>query len=269
MTDKSEYMKVASAQLFRVVSKKENNQTPFEFSDNKKKKTDDDNEKNNDTQKEEINHLDSIQLIELGRLLLSKRNTELKLFVRIKKNTPTENSFFSNIDSDVMLIKSKLAEIDKNIADINFYHSNSIVEDEEDNTINKLNKLDFYYGQFLEFAISEDSALNNDDIDALEIVLREKESVLTHIEQLQKNIDFNIFKKYPPDYPKKVKANDILVDIQSKMNQIVKIEDQNSVKLQNTMEDAKTKICEQENSSKKISQYASQSTKSYFIDTTK
>lgn len=268
MTDKTEYMKVASAQLFRIVSKKENNQTPFDSHDKKKKNSEDENDNHKESQKEDLSHLDLPQMIELGRLLLSKRNIELKMFVRIKKESPQENAFFTNIDSDVLLIKSKLAEIDKNIADINFYQFSSI-DEEEDNTIDKLTDLSSLYGEFLKLAISEDNALNEDNIDDLENVLQEKETILTQIEQLQKKIDFNIFKKYPPDYSKKVKANEILVDIQSKMNQIVKIEDQNSVNLQNAMDDTKMKICDQEKSNKMISKYSSSGKKSYFIDTTK
>lgn len=271
MADKNDYMKVASAQMLRINSKQEKPKQAFYFQSKHKQGLE------NGTDEFEmpeyqanLNYLDPHQLIELGRLLLNKRNTELKLFLRIKKrNNEDSKEFYNLLDTDILLIRGKLAEIEKKLSDFDFMHDDPVNLDEEDEVLEKMQSLHQLYSTFLESAKKENDILLNNEVDKLDTILNEKEEALVQIELNQKNINYDIFKNYSQDYSKKIKANEILVDIHNVMDEIVKIEDQNSVGLKNAMDEMKAKILTQNKNTQAISKYASGNVKSHFINTTK
>ncbi len=274
MAEKSDYMKVASAQMLRISPKQERQKQEYE--QNNKKKRFNDQDLNEDELSlyfdDHLNHLNEHQLIELGRLILNKRNTEMKLYIRIikKKHQGSDDEFYKLLDTDILLIKSKLAEIEKNISDFDFYAQDQSQSIQEENEIlESLGHLKKLYNQFLHSAINEQNILLEKELDDLDVILLEKEEILKNIELYQKSINYNIFKNYPPDYPNKAKANEILSDIHNVMNEIVKIEDENSVELQTSMNELKQEIQSRSKETQAISKYSSGNIKSHFIDTTK
>lgn len=274
MAEKSDFMKVASAQMLRVSPKQERQKQEYEQNRKKKRFPGQENDEleGNLFQDGSLSQLDEQQLIELGSLILNKRNTELKLFLRVNKRNEHKSGdeFYKLLDTDILLIKSKLAEIDKNISDFDFMaHDQKVNQQEEDEVLHDLDLLRKKYKSFLAAAHDEQKILLSKNPEDLEVILLEKEELLHQIETHQKTINYNIFKKYPPDYPKKAKANEILSDIHNVMNEIVRIEDENSVELQTSMNELKQEIQSRSKETKAISRYSSGNIRSHFIDTTK
>ncbi len=268
MAEKSDYMKVASAQLLRISSKKENTKDGSDLNENHSKKQNQKSNENSQKSGHNINELNTVQLIELGRLILDKRNAELRLYLSLKKKK--NNSTTDEPETEISITINKIAEIAKNISDVDLLPVEHDIKNEEENEVlEKIISLKVLYHDFLKFAESERESIINEDDNELELILSLKNEVLTQIEYLQKTINVNYFSSFPPDYPKKVKADAILTDIHNVMNMIVKIEDENSVNLQSVMESIKTRLNEQEINSKAISKYAFGNLKSHFIDTTK
>ncbi|HOD53835.1 MAG TPA: hypothetical protein PKJ08_04855 [Candidatus Cloacimonadota bacterium] len=265
MASKNDYMKVASAQLLRITSKKENNPETFDFNGNHSKKQNHEKKEQEFTEQHSINSLDPNQMIELGRLLLFKRNAELKLYLNIKK----KNNGINDTESEIIMTKNKLAEIDLSISDVDFINENIHDNAEEDDIFEKLLSLKILYNEILAYAENERLSILNEDDDELALIISQKNELLTQIEFIQKNINLKFFTKFPSDYPNKIKADAILSDIHNVMNKIVKIEDENSVNLQSVMNSIKVRLTEQDKNSKAISKYAVGNIKSHFIDTTK
>lgn len=261
MADKSDYMKIASAQSLRISPKKEGNQESTDFYANSKRQDKEKNEQNHQEHKH-LNELDMAQHIELGRLLLLKRNTEMRLFVDLKKEKPNEK--------EIIIIKNKLVDIESNLFSVGrdkVKETPSNSETEE--IISKIESIKQLYDKMLALAEQERQTIFEEDDEQLELVIKLKNKVLDDIDVQLKQVDINYFKDFPPENENKIKVDAILIDIHYVMNMIVKIEDENSVNLQSVMDGISLKLAAKDSNAQAISKYALSSNNSHFIDTTK
>ncbi|HPY96398.1 MAG TPA: hypothetical protein PL063_04235 [Candidatus Cloacimonadota bacterium] len=261
MADKSDYMKIASAQSLRISPKKEGNQESGDFYANSKRQDKEKNEQNQQEQKQ-LNELDMAQHIELGRLLLLKRNTEMRLFVDLKKEKPNEK--------EIIIIKNKLVDIESNLFSVGRDKvKETLSNSETDEIIIKIESIKELYDKMLALTEQEKQIILEEDDEQLELVINKKNNVLDKIDALLKQVDINYFKDFPPENENKIKVDAILIDIHYVMNMIVKIEDENSVNLQSVMDGISMKLTAKDSNAAAISKYALSSNNSHFIDTTK
>jgi hypothetical protein len=273
MADRNDYLKVESANMLKVSPKQDSHQNPFEENEKKKKKHTEQEQLEVIKNQHQIKEYDPTELIELGRLILNKRNFELKLFLRLKgkeKLITSKDFVHKTLETDIILLQQKIAEYDINISelDLKVKVDNSKQQDIEEE-LSKLGKLKTYYQLFFDFVKEEKNILNIDNIDFLDEIIQQKDIVLKQIIEIQKTINFEIFKEILPENEKKIKANQILSDIHYMMNEIIRQEDENSVELHSLMEKMKLDIARQDKGAKAISQYGQSSLKSHFIDTKK
>lgn len=271
MADKSDFFKVAPVHLLKVSSKHDNHQNPNEQQKKKKKES-----KYHAVESiKGVEELNTSELVEFGRIILSKRNVELKLFLRMKnhKELMKSDSFIqSTIQTEIVLLQAKLAEFDKDLQelDLKLYDSGNLSHDVDlDYALSLLEQLFNLYHLFFDCVKEEVRLLNIEDIDFLDTIIKQKEDILNDIVVCQKKINFDFLKKISPENEKKIKANQILSDIHNVINEIIKQEDENSVELHSLMEKMKLDIARQDRGAKAISQYAQTSLKSHFIDTKK
>lgn len=274
MADKNDYFRVIPANMLKVTPKQESHQNQQDQKNKKKEEKPEDNSSIFVNSKYGIQELDSKELIELGRLIIDKRNSELKLFIRMRNKDQmlqTEAYNQKTIEADIILLQRKIAELNMNVSELDFrlFEEKTTNDSSLENSLDFLNRLKQLYELFYDFVKEEQRILNIEDIDFLEDILKQKETVLNQIVDIQKNINFEVFKEISPENEKKAKANEILSDIHNVMNEIIRQEDENSVELQNVREKMKLNISRQDKGAKVISQYAQSSMKSHFIDTKK
>ena len=273
MAERNDYLKVAPADMLKITPKQDSHQHPSD-ENNKKNKTQHEQEANEAKSESHIlKEYQPTELIELGRLIMKKRNTELKLFLRLKSKDKLDHAKeFSHktLESDIVLLQQKIAEYSLNVLELDIKNNTGNVDITDiDEEINNLEQLKITYQLFFDFVKEEQKILNIDDIDFLEDIIRQKDNVLQQIIDIQKRLNLGIFKNIFPENEKKIKANRILSDIHNVMNEIIRQEDENSVELQNLREKMKFDIARQDKGARAISQYGQSSLKSHFIDTKK
>jgi hypothetical protein len=214
------------------------------------------------------------ELVEFGSIILHKRNTEMKLFIKIK-NKPTagsDDSIHEDLTPEIILLQTRIAEYDRDLGEIDLKPTtteNENITRDIALTIEKLEQLRQLYQTFLVSVHDEKKVLNIDDIDFLDDIIRQKDDILNQIDDTRKDIDFDSFKKISRNDENISKANEILSDIHSIIDEIIRVEDENRVELQSLSEKMKLDIKIQDRGAKAISQYSQSNVKSHFIDTKK
>lgn len=132
-----------------------------------------------------------------------------------------------------------------------------------------LAKLHRLYSVYLEITLNETTAIEDEDLDTLHLLMEQKSTILDSIHTTQKNILFDVFKNLPEKTEKRTKADAILTDINVKIKQIIDSENKNSVELENQKEELRLKLGKKSIGTRAISKYASAHKRSHFIDTTK
>ena len=252
--EKDDFLKIPSSDMLRISSRQDSSQSQYEQQKKKKDKKPDIDEENS------IEDLDLNELIEFGRLVFKKGNTDLKLFTRLKK----ENLMNTLLDiDDISFEETSLAKEDEVSVDS---ESETILDIDPEQTLSNMIKLYEYYQNFFVCVQDESKILNDEEIDDFENIINQKDEVLNQIDKLLKKIDFKIFEKFHPKNEKKIKANQILSDIHYVINEIMKQEDENRVELQSLKERMKLNMAKQERGAKAVSQYGQLNQKSHFID---
>ncbi|MCB5249528.1 MAG: hypothetical protein RBS16_00740 [Candidatus Cloacimonadales bacterium] len=261
MTNKSDYIKIAAAQSLRISPKKEGNQESGDYYANSHKQKKENNEQVYYEQNT-IKELDTNELIELGRLLLLKRNIELRIYIDYKKNDAKSDA--------VILAKNKLIDVESSLFNFGTNKAKGQeIEIEEDEILINVEELKLQYIKMQDLVEQERDSILNEDDDSLERVISLKNSILDEIDKLIRKIDFNYIKQIPSGSENKIKVDAIISDIHSVMDMIVKIEDENSVKLQSAIDNINAKLANQDSNAQAISKYSKSKVNSHFIDTTK
>ena len=258
MTDKNDFMKVAPPGMLTVTSRQDSSQNQYD----QKKKKKDAKKQTDDAHEEELEEFEIDELVEFGMTTFKKRNTEKKLFLKMKDQ--------NNLTQASSLCHEKPTESE----------DSETVDDDPQSTEN-LSKLHVAYKSYLKIVKEESKIINIDDIDHFDDIIHQKDVILDHIDIIIKSIDFDIFKKdlipasqaswieqkfFFKKNEKNIKADEILSDIHKVINEIVRLEDENSVELQNLKERMKLDMAKQERGAKAISQYGQPNTRSHFID---
>ena len=287
--DKNDFIRISPTNSMTVTSRQDSAKQEY---DQKKKKQE--KKEKEIFNKVDVDNLEIIELLEFGRLILNKRNTELKLFMKLRQesgveslksdedeiaspsthhaDSRSEQETAHRNDKDTLLLQVKIAEYDKELQEIALKSKaavNGEVEFDVEREIMNLQKLCELYCIFFECVKEENRVLNIDDIDFLDDIIKQKEDVLTQITDVRNDINFDSFKNISPEDENKIKANEILSDIHNVIDKIIRQEDENSVELQNIREKMKLDIAKQDKGAKVISQYSQSTTKSHFIDTKK
>ena len=253
MTDKNDFIPVSVANTIRVTTRDESHQNQGE---QKKKKEEE--KKNIELQnKKSLEQLDTTELIEFGRIVLNKRNTELKLFTHQKN---PENS------NDLELLQLKIATYEKDIHELSLKPPPVITDIDLETQINNLVELFDLYTSLHEVVKEERKILNIDDIDFLEGIIIQKDDILNNCDLIRNQINFQILQELPDKNETKIKYEKILSEIRNTINDIIKYEDENSIELQNVRDKMKIMIVKQAKSSKTISQYSQNPTQAHFVD---
>ena len=216
------------------------------------------------------------QQYELGFLILKKRNLELFLFTKLmqtrKNNDGTIESSFEDstqVQQEIHLIQMKMFELEKEITELQSRVFTVKEYSDEDDVFSKLLILVKEYQDYLDQSIKENYVLLEQGGEEISQILEVKEKILHNIEKYQRQVPFEYFKDYSPEHPKKIKADEILSELHNIVSEIVKIEDQNSVELQNQKESLKSEMKKQNKGVQAISKYVKGDLKSHFINTTK
>jgi hypothetical protein len=250
MTDK-DFVKISTDSI-RVLSSNDNNKNKFD-EEKKNKKNQEKKELENNFE-QNLDELNTSEFIEFSNNSLSRTNSDEHTFVEIKN---------SQLDRVGNKNKIDLLPIDELVENVEVFNIN------EEQTIVNLNKLYELYKIYLLCLKDENKILNIDDIDFLDEIIRQKDIVLTKIENTSKDIDFKAINEYLKNNIKIIKVEDIINDIKSVVNEIITIEDENRVELQSLCEKMKFDISRQEKSAKVLFQFEQSTEKSHFIDTKK
>ncbi len=270
-----DFIKVAPPQMLRINSKQEQNQNSQQHYHRK-----DSERSNQDEQAGEGNfsgrEISTPQYqTELGRLILKKRNLELFIFTKmisIVNNfelSQEEKDIILN-DHDITQAKAKLADLEIQIIELEnmLSHTHETNADLDANIL-LLTDLNTAYQHYLQYSNLESESLQNNEIEELDAYHFEKDKALDSIEHIQKTVNFNLLTKIEEENQKSAKVKELFAEIGIKVKEIMKIEDENSVKLQNLREDIRFEIRKQNDGVKAISKYAVMGGRSHFIDTTK
>ena len=253
MTDKNDFIPVSVTNTIRVTTRDE---SPQNQGEQKKKKQED--KKNIELQnKKSLEQLETTKLIEFGRIVLNKRNAELKLFTHQK--SPEANN-------DLELLQLKIAGYEKDIQELSLKQPPAISDIDLETQIINLEKLFDLYTSLHKVVKEERKILNIDDIDFLEGIIIQKDEILNNCDIIRNQIDFTIFKELPEKNENKIKYEKVLGEIRNLINDIIKYEDENSIELQNVREKMKIMITKQAKSTKTISQYSQNPPQAHFID---
>lgn len=97
----------------------------------------------------------------------------------------------------------------------------------------------------------------------------EKSFLLNQISKIQNSVVYSVLRELEEKSLKKIKANEFLSDIHTKMTSIIDLENKNSVELQNQKKEVQLRLEKRNAGVRAISLYANAKNKSHFIDTTK
>ena len=283
MVTKDDFLRAIPTGMLRVASRNDSHQSQYDQKKKKKEpKIQESSEENQETEE-----LDFRELIEFGRIVFHKRNTELKLFSKLRNlnllneikaaelkkqdnNSNVQNETpDSTIPHETSILKIKIAGFNKDLQEIKLKtkeQTHTPQEHEDKIVLQNLSKLLELYSSFLISVKKENTIINIDDIDHFEVFIKEKDDILDQIEAVQREIDFEAFKDYPPDDENKIMANQILADIHDTINKIILQENQNNIELQNLKDKIKLDISKQDKGAKAVSQYGKSSIQSHFID---
>jgi len=262
--EKNDFIRISATNSMTVTSRQESSKHEY---DQKKKK----GQKRGFDDKEEsiIEEFEIFELIEYGKILFTKRNKELRLFMKMYQESEEFGMRSSECGDDNNVVTGLAPDADD--LDVASYVPTDDEEkvEEFDPMVLNLSKLLEHYNTFFALVKDENRILNIDDIDFLEDIIKQKEDTLNLITSARDAVVFDYFKDLSPEDKNKIKANEILSDIHIVIDEIIRQEDENSVELQNIREKMKLDIAKQDRGAKAVLQYAQSTTKSHFIDTKK
>lgn len=201
----------------------------------------------------------------MGSLILEKRNTELAFFLELNKENaePTE----------LNRLKKQITGIENEIGNLELQPTNSsengVKMKEQLTPLDYLEKLKATYWDYAFFTEKESEAIVENDYATLQNLMTEKKAILEKIQETQQKINFRYLIDLPENAEEKVKANEILSDIHTKMDRIVKKEDENNAELNAQKDEIKKELGNLSAESKLINRYSQAGNKPRFIDTTK
>ena len=273
MNDKNDFMRVPASSTLRIASRQDNRQNQTDLQDKEKKKK----PESELISENEIEDLDTNEIVKFGNIVFKKRNTELKLFIHLRKSPELRtrqykiysHSIKNNEKKEINILQAKIAEYEKDLLEIKLKPSKK--QDIEtnmdiDETIENLTKLLILYNSYFKCVQREIIVLKSDIIEDFEDIINEKDDILDQIDFTLLNTNFEPYKNNLPDNENKIKATKILSDIHNVINEIMKQEDENRVELQNIKDGLKLEIAKQERGAKAISKYGQANVKSHFID---
>ncbi len=262
------FERINAASEIKVVDRQDSgNQNPPSYPNHDKKKHKEEAGSDNSDRLPEYDDSQWIQYnLELGRLIIEKKNLEISLYSEERKSGSRDY-----VASKIELIKKNISELENKIVALDF-SSLKLPEspvDDVNTQIKYLSKLHRLYNVYLEITSNETSAIEEEDLDTLQLLMEQKSTVLDSIHTTQNNILFDVFKKMPEKTEKRTKADAILTDINVKIKQIIDSENKNSVELENQKEELRLRLGKKSIGTRAISKYASAHMRSHFIDTTK
>jgi len=263
MADRNDYIPVSASNTLRVASRNDKNNNQH---DQKKNKQDDKKDIELKTKKG-FEKLEPTELIEFGRILLHKRNTELKLFA-LHKNYDVENhsDLENNTNQNIALLKLKIASYEKDIQEMNMIQIHPQVNDDIQDQFNLLEKIYELYKALQECVKEERKILNIDEIDFLDVIIKQKDTILNKCDELRNQINFQLFTNLSEQNPIKLKYDSLMENIRNLVNVIIEFEDENSTELHNLKEKMKLILSKQDLGVRTVTQYTQTAPKSHFID---
>jgi len=260
MAGKNDYLPIAPSNTLRVTTSGDGHHNHQDGKNKKKSepKLDDQTIITNEDE------LESIELIELGRILLKKRNTEMKLFQNLqlnKENTQPDEQVINILQVKIAQYERDLQELKQNKT-IENTEINLTMEDQ----ILYLEKLYSTYLVYNECIIEAKRIININDIEFLDNIIRQKESILNQIDDIRNSIDLSFIKNYSVSKEKKLKADQLLADIHLLINKIIDEDNQNSIQMKKILDKVKISLANIDIEKKTISKYGQKNIKSHFID---
>ncbi|MCL1826752.1 MAG: hypothetical protein FWG20_01810 [Candidatus Cloacimonetes bacterium] len=258
MAEKNDYIPVSASNTLRVAARNDSNQNQHDTP----KKKQEEKHTNIEVPEKATEELEPTELIEFGRLLLQKRNAELKLF-SLQKNT---EDISENTSTEIIGLQVKIASLEKDIQELHLTNTTRSTSDNIDEQIKSLEKLHQLNIALLDCVKEERTILNIDDIDFLETIIRQKDDILNQCDMVRNEINFRLFDDLLDTDPKKIKYRQMVTDLRSLINEIIEYEDENAIELHNVREKMKLILTKQDIGAKTISQYTQSTNKSHFID---
>ncbi|PID30097.1 MAG: hypothetical protein CSB55_00295 [Candidatus Cloacimonadota bacterium] len=210
--------------------------------------------------------------IELGNLILEKRNLELILFTVYDRKSPKDSSLPSEeYEKKLKIVKAKILNTEQKLLQLKPEEFKKMLEEKEmnaENDFNKLSDLSLLYSEYFKLTEKESESIQCRDFDGLEQSMNQKEIMLNKIIDKQNSINFNMLRDLPEKSEKKTKANLILSEIHNKMNKIIEKENQNSVELQVRKKEVFDELGKRNAGARAVSKYTVSKFKPYFVDTT-
>ena len=259
MGEKNDYIPVSNT--ISVASRNDSNQSQF---DQNRKKKEEEKKPIEIKIKKTPEQLDTTELIEFGRIVLNKRNTELKLFSH-QKSAETNNPDEAQ-NTDIALLQVKIANYEKDIQELDLKNIPDPTDTDLETQIDQLEKLFQLYVTLSECIKAERKILNIDDIDQLDDIILQKDDILNHCDKTRNMINFSLLNNLPEKSEIRIKSNAITADIKTLLNDIIQYENENSIELQNVREKMKLILSKQDKGVKTITQYIQTAPKSHFID---
>jgi len=216
--------------------------------------------------------------MELGRLIIEKKNIELTLYTRIEDEINQKEEEKKSTDFEVIikekklqLIKKQIIEIEQRISELSPDEFSESSNDETvvDVQLRKLLKIKQLYRQYEIKTEAEEQTISEEDLAGLKQLMDEKSFLLNQISKIQNSVVYSVLRELEEKSLKKIKANEFLSDIHTKMTSIIDLENKNSVELQNQKKEVQLRLEKRNAGVRAISLYANAKNKSHFIDTTK
>lgn len=210
--------------------------------------------------------------IELGNLLIKKRNIELLMFMQLSHEgeiSKNEKIELEKIKTQILNLQTKINNLEEDDSEEEIISPQVKLSKIIDQNIVYLEQLLKLYDQHFRITQNEHKSIISEDLKLLSEIMKLKNGTIEHIEAIQSQLDLKQFSKLEDNSEKKSKANSILSDIHTRIDQIITQEDENSAELKNQQDELRNQLGKHDKSTKVISQYKSHETKSHFIDTTK
>lgn len=208
--------------------------------------------------------------IELGNLIIKKRNVELNLFTEILKEINSGHKTTEDYRAvKITQLKSNIYRIEKAIENLDPEQ----LEDSESSTFEKqlvfLAKVNLLYEKYLNLTIQESIAVSEEDYDKLEELMEEKTLTYREITINQKFVSIGKIDEKISDEEEKSKVRKIISEIKSKLKQIINQENQNSVNLKSHKKELMKLIEKEDRNVSTVLKYNNALQTSHFISTKK